>query len=208
MMFLRVVTFFMVVMTIIVKSLCLLQASSQWDVGLHDNRTADAWQSYKNSDRSGKCTQIFLDTSQHGLIFFLFTTVRKLKSFQHRVIYSWKIYFKNTTRQNCSKISEEILILYFCNAFIGRLCSLIFLINIIWLPYTSSYSTLLSNADLQNQTAPADSKVLIVGMADGDFLYQFLGNRTHPFGRWRNDLTYADVYEWWNCMQVSLLPGL
>ncbi|KAF6041275.1 AOAH [Bugula neritina] len=58
-----------------------------------------------------------------------------------------------------------------------------------------------------NQTAPADSKVLIVGMADGDFLYQFLGNRTHPFGRWRNDLTYADVYEWWNCMQVTPCTG-
>ena len=50
---------------------------------------------------------------------------------------------------------------------------------------------------------PADSKVLIVGMADGDFLYQFLHNRTHPFGRWRNDLTYANVYDWWNCLQVK-----
>ena len=48
-----------------------------------------------------------------------------------------------------------------------------------------------------------DSKVLIVGMADGDFLYKFLANRTHPFGRWRNDLKYSDVYDWWNCMQVS-----
>ena len=45
--------------------------------------------------------------------------------------------------------------------------------------------------------------MLIVGMADGDFLYKFLANRTHPFGRWRNDLKYSDVYDWWNCMQVS-----
>ena len=45
--------------------------------------------------------------------------------------------------------------------------------------------------------------MLIVGMADGDFLYKFLANRAHPFGRWRNDLKYSDVYDWWNCMQVS-----
>ncbi|XP_067932650.1 acyloxyacyl hydrolase-like [Watersipora subatra] len=58
-----------------------------------------------------------------------------------------------------------------------------------------------------NKIVPSGSKVLIVGMADGDFLFKFLENRYHPFGRLRQDLKYPDIYDWWNCMRVTPCMG-
>lgn len=36
------------------------------------------------------------------------------------------------------------------------------------------------------------------GLADGDLLFDYLHNATHPLG-----VTYADVYDFLNCLEIS-----
>ncbi len=73
---------------------------------------------------------------------------------------------------------------------------------------------------LDNGVLPKGSHVFIVGLADGTLLYDFLHNRTHPLGAlryasWvlhdgsglttqlRNDVTYAQFYDFMNCANAS-----
>ncbi|XP_065191939.1 acyloxyacyl hydrolase-like [Sycon ciliatum] len=47
------------------------------------------------------------------------------------------------------------------------------------------------------------SHVVLVGLADGRFLYDNMHARTHPLGALRNDVTYTDFYTYLNCLGVS-----
>jgi acyloxyacyl hydrolase len=47
-------------------------------------------------------------------------------------------------------------------------------------------------------TVPAGSHLMILGLADGELLYDNLHDWTHPL-----NVTYADVYDFLNCLKIS-----
>ena len=50
----------------------------------------------------------------------------------------------------------------------------------------------------------APGSVLIAnGLVDGRVLYDSLHNRTHPIGSLHNDVTYATLYDYLNCLDIS-----
>ena len=54
---------------------------------------------------------------------------------------------------------------------------------------------------------PNGSHVILIGLVDGRILYDSLHNRIHPIGSLRNDVTYKQIYDFTNCLQVSLCFG-
>jgi acyloxyacyl hydrolase len=56
----------------------------------------------------------------------------------------------------------------------------------------------LSSLNYLNSTLPFGSYVYLVGLAQGEILWNTMWNRTHPLG-----CTYADVYDFLNCLQIS-----
>lgn len=56
-------------------------------------------------------------------------------------------------------------------------------------------------------TLPADSHVVLVGLIDGAVLYKAMSKRFHPLGQLRQDLTYDDMYNWFNCMEIGPCHG-
>ena len=54
---------------------------------------------------------------------------------------------------------------------------------------------------------PNGSHVAMIGLADGRVLYDTMHNRTHPIGKLRNDVTYATLYDFLNCLQISPCAG-
>lgn len=54
---------------------------------------------------------------------------------------------------------------------------------------------------------PANSSVMMMGLADGRILYDALKDRIHPLGSLRNDVTYSAVYDFLNCLSISPCRG-
>eukprot|EP00095_Tigriopus_kingsejongensis_P003537 snap_masked-scaffold106_size358372-processed-gene-1.9 protein:Tk03537 transcript:snap_masked-scaffold106_size358372-processed-gene-1.9-mRNA-1 annotation:"acyloxyacyl hydrolase-like" len=54
---------------------------------------------------------------------------------------------------------------------------------------------------------PPNSHVVLVGLADGTVIYDAMANRFHPLGQYNEDLTYKDVYTWFNCMEIGPCHG-
>ncbi|XP_076449444.1 acyloxyacyl hydrolase-like [Babylonia areolata] len=54
---------------------------------------------------------------------------------------------------------------------------------------------------------PANSTVFLVGLADGRVLYDSLKDRIHPIGRYWKTFTYAQFYDYFNCLQVTPCCG-
>lgn len=54
---------------------------------------------------------------------------------------------------------------------------------------------------------PNGSFVIISGLVDGRLLYNSLHDRIHPIGRSRNDVTYKDYFDYFDCLQVSMCAG-
>ena len=54
---------------------------------------------------------------------------------------------------------------------------------------------------------PKGSHVLFMGLADGQFLYNLLHSRFHPFGSFRKDVTYPMFYDFMNCLKISPCSG-
>ncbi|XP_013408747.1 acyloxyacyl hydrolase [Lingula anatina] len=54
---------------------------------------------------------------------------------------------------------------------------------------------------------PKGSHLLMIGMADGRFLYKYLHERYHPIGQYKKDVTYPDLYKWFSCLQVTPCQG-
>ena len=46
-----------------------------------------------------------------------------------------------------------------------------------------------------------------MGLIDGSILYKAMAKRFHPLGLLNQDLTYDDVYEWFNCMEIGPCHG-
>ena len=56
---------------------------------------------------------------------------------------------------------------------------------------------------LQDDTLPADSHMLLFGLADGRFLWESLHNSYHPLGWLNHDIRYPLFYEFLSCLGVS-----
>ncbi|XP_056010482.1 acyloxyacyl hydrolase-like isoform X2 [Ostrea edulis] len=54
---------------------------------------------------------------------------------------------------------------------------------------------------------PKGSHVFYVGLADGAILYEALRDRVHPIGSLRNDVTYSEFYDYFNCLEISPCLG-
>lgn len=57
------------------------------------------------------------------------------------------------------------------------------------------------------KTLPKGSHVFITGLADGAVLYNSLSDRIHPIGSLRNDVTYSNFYDYFNCLEISPCLG-
>lgn len=55
---------------------------------------------------------------------------------------------------------------------------------------------------VDSKVAPG-SILIAYGLVDGRVLYNTLHNRIHPIGSWHNDITYAEVYDYLNCLDIS-----
>jgi acyloxyacyl hydrolase len=54
---------------------------------------------------------------------------------------------------------------------------------------------------------PKGSHVLTTGLANGSLLYELLHDRVHPLGRVGPPITYAQVYSYLSCLQISPCNG-
>ncbi|XP_077983383.1 acyloxyacyl hydrolase-like [Glandiceps talaboti] len=54
---------------------------------------------------------------------------------------------------------------------------------------------------------PKGSNLIMTGLADGRVLWKYLHNRYHPVGELRGDVTYADLYQYLECLQISPCTG-
>jgi acyloxyacyl hydrolase len=54
---------------------------------------------------------------------------------------------------------------------------------------------------------PKGSHVLTTGLGNGSLLYQLLHDRIHPLGRVGPPVTYAQVYSYLTCLQISPCNG-
>jgi acyloxyacyl hydrolase len=61
--------------------------------------------------------------------------------------------------------------------------------------------------EFMDTVLPEGSHVLIIGLVDANFIYPAMQDRVHPLGRLHNDITYADLYEWFSCMQIGPCNG-
>jgi acyloxyacyl hydrolase len=69
------------------------------------------------------------------------------------------------------------------------------------------HTNVLSTLDFLQGTLPAGSHVILVGLIDGSLIYKAMAQRLHPLGLLKQDLTYADVYDWFNCMEIGPCHG-
>ena len=65
------------------------------------------------------------------------------------------------------------------------------------------YNNVVAAMDYLDTQLPNGSHVLFMGLADGLVLYDSLNARIHPLGQLRQDVTYADLYNFLNCLHVS-----
>ena len=65
------------------------------------------------------------------------------------------------------------------------------------------YSKTQETLKYLDQVLPSGSAVVIAGMVDGRILYEYLSQRIHPLGSLHQDITYANLYDYLNCLQVS-----
>lgn len=65
------------------------------------------------------------------------------------------------------------------------------------------YQNNLETLRYVDSIVPSGSVVIGMGLVDGRVLYDSLHGRVHPIGSLRNDVTYAQFYDYFNCLQVS-----
>ena len=69
------------------------------------------------------------------------------------------------------------------------------------------YSNVMGALQYLEGNLPPGSHVVLVGLIDGAVLYKAMSKRLHPLGQLRKDLTYVDVYDWFNCMEIGPCHG-
>jgi len=56
---------------------------------------------------------------------------------------------------------------------------------------------------IQNETLPTGSHMMLIGLADGRFLWESLHDRYHPLGLLNQDIRYPQLYEFLSCVEVT-----
>nr|XP_002121122.3 acyloxyacyl hydrolase-like [Ciona intestinalis] len=70
--------------------------------------------------------------------------------------------------------------------------------------YRSNMMTTLRYLD---NNIPKGSNVMLVGLADGRVLWDTLHDRMHPIGQLNKDVSYKNLYDYLNCLEVSPCTG-
>lgn len=65
----------------------------------------------------------------------------------------------------------------------------------------------LKTMETLDKILPSGSHVTILGLADGRVLYDSMHARIHPIGKLRKDVTYAQLYDFLNCLEISPCAG-
>ena len=68
---------------------------------------------------------------------------------------------------------------------------------------TEFYNNYLSIFKYLDTVLPKGSVVFVSGLVDGRILYDSLHDRIHPVGSLRHDVTYTQMYDFLNCLEVS-----
>ena len=72
---------------------------------------------------------------------------------------------------------------------------------------TEFHDNVVATLEFLEEQLPPGSHVILVGLIDGAILYKAMAKRLHPLGLLRKDLTYANVYDWFNCMEIGPCHG-
>ncbi len=65
------------------------------------------------------------------------------------------------------------------------------------------YNSTLETLRYVDSIVAPGSVVIGVGLVDGRVLFDTLHNQIHPVGSYRNDVTYAQMYDYLNCLEIS-----
>lgn len=65
------------------------------------------------------------------------------------------------------------------------------------------YANVVEAMNYLDTVLPAGSHVMFMGLADGTVLYEAMHDRIHPLGSTFNDVTYEDLYNYLNCLEIS-----
>jgi acyloxyacyl hydrolase len=69
------------------------------------------------------------------------------------------------------------------------------------------YKNVMKTLRFLEKALPPNSHIVLVGLIDGSILYKAMAKRYHPLGELRKDLTFDDVYQWFNCMEIGPCHG-
>ncbi|XP_022438981.1 acyloxyacyl hydrolase isoform X3 [Delphinapterus leucas] len=69
------------------------------------------------------------------------------------------------------------------------------------------YSKVMETLQYLDSHLPNGSHVILYGLPDGTFLWDNLHSRYHPLGQLNKDVTYAHLYSFLSCLQVSPCHG-
>lgn len=65
------------------------------------------------------------------------------------------------------------------------------------------YQNVVTATDYLDTQLPMDSNVIFMGLADGLILFNAMHDRIHPLGELRQDVTYENLYDYLNCLEIS-----
>jgi len=65
------------------------------------------------------------------------------------------------------------------------------------------YNNVVIAMNYLDTVLPMGSYVVFMGLADGRVLWDAMNARIHPIGKLRGDVTYADLYNYLNCLEIS-----
>lgn len=69
------------------------------------------------------------------------------------------------------------------------------------------HSNVMQALEYLNTQLPNGSHVILIGLADGRFLWNQLHNRYYPLGQLNKDITYEQVYSFLSCLQINPCQG-
>lgn len=65
------------------------------------------------------------------------------------------------------------------------------------------YENVVTAMNYLDTQLPMGSHVIFMGLADGLILFDAMHDRIHPLGELRQDVTYEDLYNYLNCLEIS-----
>ncbi|NXS45366.1 AOAH hydrolase, partial [Balaeniceps rex] len=69
------------------------------------------------------------------------------------------------------------------------------------------FSNVVQTLQYLDSRLPNGSHVILTGLVDGRFLWDNLHDRYHPLGQLNRDVTYSQMFSFFNCLQVSPCGG-